>query len=606
MPTLTHDSGSIPVSTRTSDRGTVVGARDASVRAGLEMYELGGNAVDAAVAAALVAGVIEPTETTLAGSGFILIRLPSGELVSVDAGPLAPSAAHPEMFEIDTQAASSAVLGLAPVADNANVSGPRASGVPRTLLALTEAHERFGALPRATVFAPAIRAAAEGFAADTWFVVNALQDLALLQRDPGCAETFLEGGLPQGSSSATAYGLSIDQPPMVVQPRLARTLEVVAAQGPQALTTGEIAGQLAQTFTEYGMVLGAPDLLRAAPRIETPRTMRFRDAAVAVPRAPGGGLTVLQALNVWQHLVPATQRLARAERVRSTSRVLRHAFADRYHWLADPEHRPVPVEGLLSAGYAEFVAQQCATESWNPRALPTEPWTHFADVALHDPWPFEPADRATPPQWGSRGATEPTSGTTHVSAADRAGFVVSITHTAANHFGSAVLCPRTGLLFDSAMAWFNAKPGAANSITAGGRPVANMAPALVTLPDGTAIALGASGGRRIISAMFHLVRELVEGDGESESEGQCHDVGSAAAQRMLARALATPRLDASGRRVVLHERDADLAEEIPELDALVIAQQSLPFELDFARANLAATLPQDGVVSAIETRAYGL
>ncbi|MEH6643591.1 gamma-glutamyltransferase [Vreelandella glaciei] len=592
MTTLTHDSGSIPVSTRTSDRGTVVGARDASVRAGLEMYELGGNAVDAAVSAALVAGVIEPTETTLAGSGFILIRLPNGEMVSVDAGPLAPLSAHAEMYELDKQAMSSNVLGLAPVVGNANVTGTRASGVPRILLALTEAHAKYGELPRSTVFAPAIRAATEGFTADSWFVVNALQDLTLLRSDPGCAETFLANGLPKGSASASPYGLSIESPHLITQPRLARTLEVVAAQGPEALTTGGIAEQLIKTFGQYGMTLGAADLLRAAPRIETPRMMQFRGATVAVPNAPGGGLSVLQALNVWQRLASDSAVLTRSDRVLLTSRVLRHVFADRYHWLADPERQPVPLEGLLSETYAAHLAEQCHCEPWNLDAVPMEPWTYFADVALHDPWPYEPGNPtgADRPRWGSAGATEPSSGTTHISAADRDGFAVSITHTAANHFGSAVLCPRTGLLFDSAMAWFNAKPGAANSITPGGRPVANMAPALLVQPDGTAVALGASGGRRIISAIFHLVRELVEGEGEHAPE--C--------------ALATPRIDASGSRVVLHERDADLVESLPEFNALVVPQQSLSFELDFARANLAATPLEGPVVSAIETRAYGL
>ncbi len=594
MTTLTHDSGSIPVSTRTSDRGTVVGARDASVRAGLEMYELGGNAVDAAVSAALVAGVIEPTETTLAGSGFILIHLPNGEMVSVDAGPLAPLDAHAEMYELDKQAMSSNVLGLAPVVGNANLTGTRASGVPRILLALTEAHAKYGELPRSTVFAPAIRAATEGFAADSWFVVNALQDLTLLRSDPGCAETFLAKGLPIGSASAFPYGLSVERPHLIAQPRLARTLEIVAAQGPEALITGEIAEQLIQTFRQYGMSLRAADLLRAAPRIETPRMLQFRGATVAVPCAPGGGLSVLQALNIWQQVVSDSQPLTRTDRVLLTSRTLRHVFADRYHWLADPELKPVPLEGLLSENYAKYLAELCQRETWNVDKFSMEPWTYFADVALHDPWPFEPGNDAgntfNRPSWGSDGATEPSSGTTHISAADRDGFSISITHTAANHFGSAVLCPRTGLLFDSAMAWFNAKPGAANSITPGGRPVANMAPALLVKPDGTVVALGASGGRRIISAIFHLVRELVEGEGEHAPE----------------RALATTRIDASGSRVVLHEHDADLVESLSELNALVVPQQSLSFELDFARANLAATPPEGPVVSAIETRAYGL
>ena len=117
------------------------------------------NAVDAAVATALVAGVVEPTETTLAGCGFILLHHPVHGPIEVDFGPLAPLAASEDMYELDAGAASSNVLGLAPGKQNANVTGPLASGVPRTLYALLETHARWGRLSREQVLAPAVAAA---------------------------------------------------------------------------------------------------------------------------------------------------------------------------------------------------------------------------------------------------------------------------------------------------------------------------------------------------------------------------------------------------------------------------------------------------------------
>jgi hypothetical protein len=111
---------------------------------------------------------------------------------------------------------------------------------------------------------------------------------------------------------------------------------------------------------------------------------------------------------------------------------------------------------------------------------------------------------------------------------------VAITHTAANHFGAKVVCPRTGLLLDAAMGWFNARPGAANSIAAGRRPLANMGPALL-VRDGRAVAaLGAPGGRRIICAVAGILDLLSAGVGAEE-------------------ALATPRADASGDTALLDE-----------------------------------------------------
>ncbi len=584
---LSHRVDRIPVAAREGGaNGTVVSAREESTRAGLEMLDRGGNAIDAAVAAALVAGVIEPMETTLAGCGFMLLHHPVHGAWSVDFGPLAPLDADSTMFELDPDAESSNVLGLAPVVDMANVFGPLASGVPRTLLALTIAQERWGELDRELVFAPAIRLAREGFAADAWFVMNAMQDLERLAADPGCREVFLdEDGLPRGRRSAAPYGLSVGEADRVTQLRLAQTLETVAAEGPRALIDGAIADDLASTSKELGMRLSAADLRRAEPRIERPRSLDFRGHTVWAPNAPGGGTTVLEILSIWSKLISENEAgdLSRAERLRLLSRAIRHAFADRYHWLGDPEVVPVPTDALLSEEYAAVLAEICSREEW---AVDDDvpPWTRFASHAIHDPWRFDPEGRSQ--RWNPAGANEPTSGTTHVSAAGTDGWVVSITHTAANHFGSAVLCRRTGLLFDAAMAWFNAVPGAANSIAGGARPVANMAPALVTGPS-RAAALGASGGRRIISAVAQLVLELAEND------------------RSAADALAVPRIDASGSRVVVHELDFEAAVQVAELDSLVVPHTSMPHQLDFARASIATVDANGAVASAIDARAYG-
>lgn len=584
---LSHRVSQLPVAAREQQGGgSVVAARELSVRAGQAMFELGGNAVDAAVAAALVAGVIEPAETSLAGSGFVLLHHPQHGAWSVDFGPLAPLGATPDMFEIDRSGLSSNVLGLAPVVDAENVFGPRASGVPRTLLGLLTAHERWGNVSRAHVLAPAIAAARTGMPADSWFLVNAMQDLERLAADPGCREVFLEAdGLPRGRRSAAPYGVSVGEPEYIVQPALARTLETVAEEGLTTLTEGSIALELAATFADRGMCLTAADLRRSAPRVERPLTLAYRDHTVAVPQAPGGGLTVLQILAIWQQLhSPADAgALSRAEQLQRLSRVLRHAFADRYHWLGDPEVVPVPAQALLSEEYARQIAEICAEQEW-PLDLAAAPWNRFATEALHDPWRFE--TRAETPQWAPTGGTEPSSGTTHVSAADAEGWVVSITHTAANHFGAAVLCPRTGLLFDSAMAWFNAVPGAANSIAGGARPVANMGPALVLGPQ-RSVAVGASGGRRIISAVAQLIISLVD---RSDAP---------------AAALARPRIDGSGAPIVVHELDAEAAAQVPELGAVVVPHASLPHQLDFARASIAEVDRAGLVRTAIDARAYG-
>ncbi len=572
------------VSVRRDPGGTVVAPHESACSAGTSALEAGGNAVDAAVAAALVAGVVEPTETTLAGCGFLVHHTASGDTWSVEFGPTAPLNASSTMFDVDEGAASSPILGLAPVVGNANVDGPRASGVPRTLLGLLTAQQRFGVLPRERVCAPAIRAAHDGFPADTWFLTSALADVDRLRADDGARRTFLDDDLlPIGSRSASAYGPTFGPRPRVPQPVLGRTLERVAALGPSSLTDGEIARQLVDTSAERDGLLSLADLRAAAPTIRPARTLRYRDTDVAVPAAPGGGWTELQILAIWQALYPEpAPPTAGPERLRALALVLRHAFADRYHWLGDPDAVPVPLGGLLSAGYASAIADRVRRGEDVPGWREGLPWVTYASTAAHDPWPFDPR-AGDPPVWRPVGGTRPGSGTTHVSVVDAAGNAVAVTHTAANHFGSGIACPRTGLLFDSAMAWFNAAPGAANSIAPGARALANMGPALLTRDGRAVAALGASGGRRIVSAVAQLVIGLVDGRASVED------------------ALAAPRIEGSGRDLVVDEALCGLGADLTDLDPVVVPASNDPFAMDFARPNIAGLDRSGEPVSAIAT-----
>ena len=555
---------------RNADHGTVAAPHEASVQAGLTILEAGGNAIDAAVAAALVAGVIEPTETTLAGSGFFLAHTSAGETWSVDFGPKAPFAATNNMFDIEPNASSSSVLGLAPVVDNANVDGALASGVPRTLLGLLTAQERFGKLDRADVLQPAITAAYEGFPSDTWFLTSALSDLARLRKYEGTRTTFLdENDLPIGHTSMANYGPTFAGHTFVRQPRLGATLEEVADQGPESLTSGVIAERLVKTSTDLGGILSMSDLRNAAPAIRPALKLQYRDCEIAVPAAPGGGITELEILNIWQQLNPSPSTSHESpKKTRELALAMRHAFADRYHWLGDPAVAPIPTQELLAPEYARDIAEQVATGRDVPRWSEGAPWSTFASFGVHDPW-LHSENRGHRPDWNPTTANTPTSGTTHISVADTAGNTVSITHTAANHFGNGIMCPRTGLMLDSAMAWFNAMPGAANSITPGGRALANMGPALITRNGASVAALGASGGRRIISAVAQLVINLVDGHNSFDE------------------ALALPRIDASGQHVLVHEGRAQDYESLSDLGATLVPSSNEPFTMDFARPNIA-------------------
>lgn len=582
---LTHQVPTIPAGAHTFAGGGVVAPHQTAVAAGEAMYARGGNAVDAAVAAALVCGVMEPAETTLAGCGFMLVGLPDGEVVSVEFGPRAPKGADAHMYKATPGEQGSSMLTVVGVEGNANADGPLAAGVPRTLTALLTAQERFGALPRETVLGPAIAVARDGFGAEPWFRLHVLSDIERLRADPGASQVFLdETGLPRGQTANALYGFSQGEEEPVPQPLLARTLETVAAEGPDAVRTGSVASALLETARERGMLLSAADLADSGPDIGAPRTLTFRDTEVHVPRAPGGGPTELEILNVWQHLYPdGSPYEDTAQRTRDLALAIRHAFADRFYWLGDPDLVDVPIDDLLSGAYAERLARQ-VRDGEVPRAFTdgTIPWSHFANTMLHDPRPG-----GGPAPWTPDGGTEPASGTTHVSAGDASGLFVSITHTAAHHFGSGLMCPRTGLLFDAAMVWFNALPGAANSVRPGARALANMGPAMLTRTGRPLAALGASGGRRIISAVAQIVINLVD-------------------RKMTPlESLQAPRIDGSGPRVVLHEHLAEHEDALKPLATYVTPPGNTLYTADFARSNLVAHLPDGHLQSAIDANAFG-
>lgn len=552
------------------ERGAAAAGRLRSAEAAASMLGAGGNAVDAAVSAALVAGVIEPMETSLGGSGFMLIGTPAdGRVHSVEFGPRAPRAAREDMYRIDTERHVERGLGISIVVGDANVQGISAIGVPATLRGLLRAHARFGKLPLSRVMAPAIVAAYDGFDADSYFALEALANLSALRADPGARSLFLVDDLPPVAPHLGTASLGV--PVRIRQQALGKTLEIIADQGVDSLYEGSLAQALLASVRELGGLLDEGDLKACQPVITEARRIRFRDVDVWAPNAPSGAVTELQMLQIWQALYPdAPPTEDTPDRIRHLAEASWHAFADRYHWLGDPEFVSVPEQALLSSAYAAETAARIRVGLPPPRSSATDaaPWNHFAGRAAHNPWPHQAGGNAKGPVWNPRGSTEPTAGTTHVSVIDADGMAVSLTHTAANHFGSKVVCLRTGILLDAAMGWFNALPGAANSISGGKRPLANMGPLLITRGGTPVAAIGAPGGRRIINAVVQIAINLVERGMSAEDS------------------LHAPRIDASGAGLLASERLAPFIGELRGSTQLV-SEQHEGYSYELARPVIA-------------------
>jgi gamma-glutamyltranspeptidase/glutathione hydrolase len=557
-----------------SSEAVVVAARMQSAQAACKMLEAGGNAVDAAVSAAFVAGVIEPMETTLAGSGFMLIAMPDGAQVhSVDFGPKAAARARADMFTLDDRSESKGAPGisLSLVKDNANVEGALAMGVPMTFKGLTKALELFGKLPLKVVLEPAIAVAYDGFARDSYYTLEALTNLKALRANPAASEVYLHDGLPPASPDLGTASLGV--PTFLRQPLLGKTLETLAQHGADAFYGGELGAKLIDTVKSLGGLLSEHDLSVAEVQVGKARKIDFRGHQVWAPNGPCGAVTMLQILQLWQATAEEMLIDDTARRTETLAQTIWHAFADRYHWLGDPDFVDTPDTALISAAYARKIAELIRLGRPVPRSPSPDrgPWDYFAGHAAHNPWMHQPDHQGGVPMWTSGSGNEPTSGTTHINVIDSQGMMVSLTHTAANIFGSKVLCPQTGLLFDAAMGWFNASPGAANSIAGGKRPLANMGPMLVTKAGKSVAAVGAPGGRRIISAVTQVIINLIERGMSPED------------------ALLAPRIDASGTELLLSERLFGSIHINPDIAPVIkcVLEQHEAFGYELARPLLA-------------------
>jgi gamma-glutamyltranspeptidase/glutathione hydrolase len=288
-----------------------VGFRRQTVDAGLEVMAEGGTAVDAAVAMCLVATVLEPSETSIGGSGFLLLDDPAlGDPVSVEFPPVAPRAAEP---------------GLAP-STRPGCSGPLMPCVPGIPRGLALAHARFGSLRWERLLEPAIALAEDGFEVDEYLCLQLLAHLEEVRADPGCAAVYLRNGLPPVPQFA--WRDAERPPPLLRQPALAATLRAIARDGGDALYVGAIGEAIAAAFAEHGGILDADDLAARRVAAGAPRTGEYRGWRIATPGGPCGGPAVLDALRGMEE---------RGAGVAATAAALREAFERRYRFAGEGE-----------------------------------------------------------------------------------------------------------------------------------------------------------------------------------------------------------------------------------------------------------------------------
>jgi gamma-glutamyltranspeptidase / glutathione hydrolase len=459
---------------------------------GLEILRRGGNAVDAAVATAFAMAVVEPFMSCLAGGGSMLIhRARTGASVALDFNVEAPRRAHSRMYRLGAGQGGDLFPWRA-VKGDANVHGHLAVAVPGSVAGLTLALERWGTMDLRDAVAPAARLARRGVRVDGYLAGVTAMYAEELARFPEAARIYLREGRWPPRPEHLAGG------DRVRYPALARSLEQIGKEGASVFYRGELAEAIVAEIRRGGGILDRADLTRYRVRVAEPLTGDYRGVTLLGMPGAAGGVTALEMLNVLECFDAGSGGPSAARVAHLRAEALRVAFEDRLCWLGDPTRVTAPWGALSGKAYAGAVAAGIRPDG-----------RRHARRRI-DPWRFERR-----PSRGARPSALPAGGpsnecTTQVCAVDRDRTLVSLTHTAVSLFGSKVVVPETGLLLSNGMIWFDPEPGRPNSIEPGKRALVNMTPFLALRDGAPYLAVGAPGGRKIVSAVPQVLSNIID------------------------------------------------------------------------------------------------
>jgi gamma-glutamyltranspeptidase/glutathione hydrolase len=444
----------------------------------------GGNAVDAAVAAAAVLGVTEPFSCGIGGGGFMVIRTPGGEVTTIDSREKAPAAMRPDSFMENGEA-------LEPF-EEARYSG-LSGGVPGTVAGWDRALREYGTWSLQRALQAGIDVAREGFVIDQTFHDQAQGNVDWFDDIRSSEALYLD---PDG----TPHDVGTVQR----NPDMAHAYERIGHLGAKGFYRGAIASALVEAVQDPPLTADADHTWR--PGLMTMRDLRAYTAPEREPTRVGyrgldvygmgppssGGSTVGEALNILEREQMAAK--PRVDQLHWFLEASRFSFADRNAYLADPDFFDVPLQGLLSDSFAAERHRLI-----DPNRAATSP------VAAGDPYDNQGAGPFADAFF------DPRQSTTHLTVADATGTVVSYTFTIESTGGNGIVVPGWGFLVNNELTDFNYDSTThPNRAEGGKRPRSSMAPTIV-LDDGAPfLATGSPGGSMIITTVLQVLMERID------------------------------------------------------------------------------------------------
>jgi len=449
--------------------GMVAADSELASLAGVEILKKGGNAFDSAVATALALGVVHPHSSGIGGGAFAVYHHASSrETRALDSREIAPQKISMELYRPGGK-----------LDRNLSRVGGLAVAVPGELKGLRYLHKRFGVLPWTDVVEPARRLAVQGFPVSHYLAHVLKKFRKTFEVSAYLKRTFYPGGrlLRPGD--------------ILRQPNLGRALELIGKNGVREFYSGTIAKALVQTISKSGGVITHQDLDSIQPRLLRPLKGNYRGREIyTMPSPSSGGLVLLQMLGVLEHFPLHEWGHNASKTLHVISETMKHAYANRARYMGDDRFVEIPVSELLSKSTLEKLARGLSMDKTRPREAYG---THFVDDDH---------------------------GTTHFSVMDREGNTVAMTSTINTFFGSLLVVEEFGIVLNNEMDDFSLAPGVpnaygligseANAIVPGKKPLSSMTPAIVFQGGHPVLALGGSGGPRIISGVFQVLMNVID------------------------------------------------------------------------------------------------
>ena len=457
-----------PVLGLISQKAMVVSAREEASRIGSEIMQQGGNAFDAMVATEMALAVCYPNAGNLGGGGFMVYRTHQGEVGALDYREKAPLRANRDMYLDENKK----------YLQDKSKTGGLAVGVPGTIAGIFKAHKRFGSLPMQTILRPVILLAKNGFKI-TEKQAKQFNDYSAVFK--------------QVNQENSIYTKKFKAGDVFKNEALANTIQQISDNGRSAFYQDEIAKALVAFLQKNGGIISLKDLDNYQAIWREPIVFNYKDLRIISMSPPSsGGICMAQILKTTANYPIAQYGHNTTKTTQVLTEAQRRAYADRSHYLGDPDFIDIPVDSLLSDAYLKGRMDSFSFEG----ATPSKKLTH-----------------------GTISQAESTE-TTHYSIIDSYGNAIAVTTTLNASFGSKLYNKKLGFFLNNEMDDFSAKPGTpnlfgliggdANAIAPQKRMLSSMTPTLVEKDNKLWMTLGTPGGSTIITSVLQTILNVYE------------------------------------------------------------------------------------------------